>query len=181
MSQTAGDIAKSLVDYAPLIGAIIAGFFTVSGILIANYLNNKSQISLHKLSLQKSRVEVRTNKAELLYLSVSRWHEMAIFSYMNHFEFFKGKVSFDQVIKKGYGDERTKDDLKHMEMIINLYYPDLKIHYDGLMAVRTELSDFMLESSPQKHSIDDFYKNIKKFNGSYRKLIDKLSESVING
>ena len=71
MTDKAEKITTTLIDYSPLIGALIAGLFAVFGIIVANWLNSRSQKAMHDLAINKEKRTTRLKKSEDLYICLN--------------------------------------------------------------------------------------------------------------
>jgi hypothetical protein len=175
MIDQADKVAINLIDYSPLIGALIAGFFAVFGIIVANWLNSRNQKAMHDLAIDKEKRVTKLKKAEQLYLCMTRWSKGGLDMYTVFEKYISGdiqKLSYDR-------DSSAKKDHEEIHMLINLYFPELNSDFEDLSDVIAELSRSMRQSAVGD-DLDVFIHNKNAFKVVTKKMLNNLSEICKN-
>ena len=178
MEQTENAV-KNVIDYSPLIGALIAGFFAVFGIIVANWLNSRSQKAMHDLAIEKEKRATRLVKAEELYLCMVRWRKETLSAYMAFFQYLSGKIDFDTAQDLAFREKSTaKSDSEILDMLINIYFPELKDDYDLFFKSRDDMSKYIRRGAREKYTVEEFLVDQSVFQKITNDMIIKLSDIV---
>lgn len=126
--------------FLPLLGVVIGGIFTLLGVVIAN----KSSETRLKIQIEsehhKKQIQLKREKLDNLYILLTNWRNM-FFSYtMNISLIMEGKINYnehlDRVIK---GDFNDNIDFQRLEMIVNIYIPELLPNFNNVLELREKI------------------------------------------
>jgi hypothetical protein len=94
--------------------------------------------------------ESRLEELEELFVLFKKWASNIDLIYINHARAMKGDI--DYLVMLGMEIERSNEnsfDFDRLEMLINLYFPNIKLAYERLIETRTKANKFMLEYGNQ--------------------------------
>ena len=124
-----------------LFGVLIGATLSIFGV----WLSNRSNISQLKLQLEHEKISNRSNtkreRLEELHVLVSHWLNGLFYNYINFTLVLKGEIDYNQYHDKiiEYGKEKPAD-FQRLEMIIDIYAPELRSTYEKVTNARTKLN-----------------------------------------
>lgn len=179
MIDQAGKVTTTLIDYSPLIGSLIAGFFAVSGIIVANWLNSRSQKAMYDLAIEKEKRATRLIKAEELYLCMVRWRKGALGAYMFFGQYLSGQIDFDTAHSSAFSESSTmKNHYEKLDMLINLYFPELKGDYNLMLSLKEDMTKYIRRGACEKYTREEFLVDQSVFQKITNDMIIKLSDVI---
>lgn len=134
--------AAAVSAAAALIGVIVASLFATR----TARLNHREQRA-HRMD------ERRLDRLEELHMLFDRWEMNFSQIYLLHLRYFKGKLSFVQVMDLVKElDVLGKEDLQRMNMILAMYAEPLSKDYQQVQEARKRIVPFLAESAPSSLS-----------------------------
>lgn len=123
--------------------ALAAAIITATITLIGVWLNNRSNTYRLKLQLEDNRLtkrdEILRDRLEELYLLSEKWVNALSTNYFPYFSVMKGEMSYNQALDMTI--EQCKNntyDFNKINMLIDLYFHDIKRHYDEVCEARSK-------------------------------------------
>jgi hypothetical protein len=119
--------------YPAILGALIA--------LISVYLTNRSTTQRLRLQFELER-EARNkdfirDKLEELYLLHEAWLNALATSYLPFLSVMKGEMTYDDALDLFIKNNKSPTvDFKRLQMLVDLYFPEIKVAFDQLSAAR---------------------------------------------
>lgn len=109
---------------------VITATAALAGIFLTNRENNK-RLALQLNNENNKHREVMREKLEELYVQFRKWSLSVEYFYEDHISFLKGKIDLEALQNLAYKRENNFD-FNRIEMLINLYFPDLLPIFDEL-------------------------------------------------
>lgn len=173
--------------------AFITATTTAVATLTGVFLTNKANTARLILQQENERVikqnELMRDKLEELYLLSKKWITYMEITYLNYTRAMDGqfdeKTLLDIEIKRG--NENT-DDFSRIEMLIDLYFSNIKLAYDDAMKAREKASKFMLlyegqcleKNTDKKKFVEPFLKAQEEFSQESKRMIKVIAEQANN-
>ena len=125
-----------------IIGVIIGTTLSILGVWLTNQFNIKQLVvQLNNEKAQKSG-SLKREKLEELYTLVSKWFHRIFAHYLKLTLVMRGEIDYNQYLDIVIKDGKEKDvDFSRLEMIIDIYGPELIPSFNKIMEVRSELND----------------------------------------
>lgn len=140
MIELAKDIPAAL--YSGILGALIA--------LISVYLTNRSNTKRLKLQFELERetkeTEFMRDKLEELYLLHEAWMNALSTSYLPFLSVMQGDITYDQALDLFIENNKNRrDDFKRLQMLVDLYFPEIKSAFSQLSVARDRANKIKAE------------------------------------
>ena len=129
-----------------ILGALIA--------LVSVYLTNRSNTRRLKLQFELERAtkekEFIRDKLEELYLLHEAWLNALATSNLPFLSVMKGEITYNQALDMFIENNRTRTvDFKRLEMLVDLYFPDIKPAFNRLSVARDGVNNIRFEHKRQ--------------------------------
>lgn len=164
--------AAAVSAVAALIGVAVASIFAIK----TARLNHREQRA-HRMD------ERQLDRLEELHILFERWEMNLSQVYLFHLRYFKGSLSFSDVLALVKDLQvMEKGDFQRMNMILSLYAGSLSQQYQEVQDARKRLVPFLAESAPSSHSIEDFIEaqiHFETIASSFKNAIAQLVKSTL--
>jgi hypothetical protein len=132
--------------YAAVLGSLIA--------LTSSYLTNRSNTRRLKLQFELDREtkerEFIRDKVEELYLLHEEWLNVFVSSNLPFISVMKGEITYNDALDMFIdGNKNRTVDFKRLQMLVDLYFPDVKASFDRLATARDEVNKIKSEHKRQ--------------------------------
>ncbi|MCU1264129.1 MAG: hypothetical protein JWM21_447 [Acidobacteria bacterium] len=132
--------------YAAVLGSLIA--------LTSSYLTNRSNTRRLKLQFELDREtkerEFTRDKVEELYLLHEEWLNVSASSNLPFISVMKGEITYNDALDMFIdGNKNRTVDFKRLQMLVDLYFPDVKASFDRLATARDEVNKIKSEHKRQ--------------------------------
>jgi hypothetical protein len=106
--------------------SILVAFISSFSILVANYINNKSNENRIKIQAEldrnKEREKIRLAKCEEIYLNLVKWQKFIFSLHMDWISLMDGHATLEELDKK----ESKNCDVNALQASLGVYFPNLK-------------------------------------------------------
>ena len=173
--------------YIAFLTALFTAVATLSGVFITNKANNKRLALQLNHEQEIKQKQLMREKLEELYLLFKRWTFIIDMTYINHARAMKGDIDYQTMLDMEVErDNKNTFDFNRIEMLIDLYYPNIKPAYEGLIETRTKANQFMLAYGNQcqegntdgKKFLAPFLDAQNKFSQEAEKVIKVIAEQA---
>lgn len=159
--------------------ALVSAIITATITLIGVWLNNRSNTYRLKLQLEDSRLtkrdEILRDRLEELYLLSEKWVNALSSNYYPYFSVMKGEMSYNQALDMTI--EQCKNntcDFNKINMLIDLYFHDIKLHYDEVCEARSKANLILDEHKKEyKSGNTDGRSYLKPLNVAHYEIAEK--------
>lgn len=132
--------------YAAVLGSLIA--------LTSSYLTNRSNTRRLKLQFELEREtkerEFIRDKVEELYLLHEEWLNVFASSNLPFISLMKGEITYNDALDMFIdGNKNRTVDFKRLQMLVDLYFPEVKASFDRLATARDEVNKIKSEHKRQ--------------------------------
>jgi len=157
---------KTLIDFGTLLGGGLIGF--LSATLKEWLLENKK--------LKAKNNELKRKNLEELYVLLSHWKNIFSSKGLNLLSVMLNELDYNQhldlIIESG---EKRNVDFMRIEMIINIYAPELNDGYQNILKSRDTLSDI---ADQHELKYKDGYLDGREFIKPYKKSLLELTRYI---
>lgn len=173
--------------YIAFLTALFTAGGTLAGVFITNKANNKRlALQLNHEQEIKQKQLIR-EKLEELYLLFKRWTSITDMMYINHARAMKGDIDYQTMLEMDVErDNKNTFDFNRIEMLIDLYFPNIKPAYERVIGTCTKANQFMLSYGNQclegntdgKKFIAPFLDAQNKFSQEAERVIKLIAEQA---
>jgi hypothetical protein len=173
--------------YIAFLTALFTAVATLAGVFITNKANNQRLVLQLDHDREIKQKQLMREKLEELYLLFKEWHLNIEMIYINYTSSMKGDIDYKTLldIEVERGNKNTLD-FNRIEMLIDLYFPNIKPTYAMVIAARTKANYFMLVYGNQcqegntdgKKFVDPFLKAQDKFSQEAERVIKLIAEQA---
>jgi hypothetical protein len=123
--------------WAALVAAVVTALITLTGVALTNRSSNQRLRMQLDHELQTKGQDFQRERLEELYLLVEGWVNTLFMYFLPYARVMRGDLTFNQAldITIDVGGKSTVD-FKRIEMIIDLYFPELRTDLDRVHAAR---------------------------------------------
>lgn len=167
--------------------AILTATATLSGVYLTNKENTKRLVLQLENEREIKQNELMREKLEELYLLSKKWAANIDIAYLNHTRAMNGDFDFETLlnIEKERNDKNACD-FSRLEMLIDLYFPNIKVVYEEVIKARTKANQFMLVyrnnclegNTDGKKFVEQFLHAQEKFSEEVKKMIKVIAEQA---
>ena len=128
--------------------AFITALFTAGVTLLSVYLTNRGNTDRLKIQLEHDRSfkkeELYREQLEELYLLLEEWLSSLLTYYLPYMSVMKGELSYNDALDQtiDLGNSR-KVNYKRLEMLIDIYFSEVKQEFALLLEKRSKAGDIM--------------------------------------
>lgn len=173
--------------YIAFLTALFTAGGTLAGVFITNKANNKRlALQLNHEQEIKQKQLIR-EKLEELYLLFKRWTSITDMMYINHARAMKGDIDYQTMLDMEVErNNKNTFDFNRIEMLIDLYFPNIKPAYEIVIGTRTKANQFMLSYGNQcqegntegKNFLAPFLDAQNKFSQEAERVIKLIAEQA---
>jgi len=170
--------ASVIKDVMPVITALIVSISTLLGIYLTNKFNSKQVKVNLEFTRDQKMLELRLQKLEELYLLFEQWEAFLLSTYLIYSHAYAGKLNYTQVLDTvNQKSENDNIDFHKIQMLLNIYFPELRENYENVISKRSSLAKYIL-SDPSKNNLktNDFFNEQEEFEILCTQFKNKLSD-----
>lgn len=138
-------IPSQLPIFVAIGSSLLTAFVTLSSVLLANRSNLLKSKFDQELSNKFKTAFYKNEKLEQLFILFDKWSKFVLTNWINYASVMDGSLTLKQlnelVIKHS---ENSEIEHSRIEMIIRLYFPELKQSYNKLNEQKTFANKYML-------------------------------------
>jgi hypothetical protein len=146
-------MSEQYPNIVPILASIITGVAAFLGVVLTNRYNFTRIKLENEIDAERKRRDLHRERGEELYVAVDKWLRVIGTNYLSILRVMHGKLTYNQhnelTLKwseqKGY-------DFSRLEMIIDVYFPDIKDSYSKVLEARTEINRISAEHERQFNS-----------------------------
>jgi len=138
--------------FGALIGASVTFIVSIVVLIFTNMGHAKRQKLQHKHEHETAMATLYRNKLEDIYTSFLKWERMFGSIYVSLIGYVKGELSEKDAFSM-FKNHGTSGNIDKVEMLISLYYPELKYKYKSVMAARGRIVKYF---PPNQSLIGDY-------------------------
>ena len=139
--------------YTAFFTAVITATVTLLGVYLTNRGNTQRLKLQLELEIEIKEKEIMRARLEELYILMEHWASSLINIYLPYISAMNGKLPLTKVLEMNLEYmEKSKSDFKRLQMIMDLYFPDVKPAFNKLLEERDKANKIV---SAFEHSCDD--------------------------
>ena len=162
---------------------IITVVLTNAITLFAVWLTNKGNIKNLKIEFElkqkEAKIALLQEKQEELYIKSKLYLDSLFFYYIPYIQVMLDKMNLEQAFKeinRQIEENTTKIDIKRINMLIGIYYPEVKQKFNEILMIREKLNEVVSKFKKElENGIHNGILYINEFTINHNKLI-KLTE-----
>jgi len=162
-----------------IIGATISLIAAVNVLIFTNRGHNKRQTSQHAHEQSKEDRKYRQAKLEECYLSFSRWQNYFAGIYVGMIGYVKGDLTEEKAYELA-GRKTQSGSKEQAEMIIELYFPNLKEKYRATQTARGKIVKYFPPNSKNLGDLKSFYAAQEAFEVAAQQFKDAIRIELEN-
>lgn len=140
-----------------LVTAILTAAVTLTSVFLTNLNQRKVEEAKFKRNNEAARANLKREKLEELYLLFSKWDADMMSLVFSYLQVITGKIrEEDALVGASKNQMSEKDFLQRITMMINLYFPEIKNDFDGVLDARESIWAFCNESIRPGVGVEDF-------------------------
>jgi hypothetical protein len=112
--------------YVGFLTALFTAIATLSGVFLTNIANNQRLALQLNHERQTKQKELMREKLEQLYILFKKWDLTVQNVYINYLRAMKGNITYDTLLKIESERSDKSVDYNRLEMLIDLYFPNIK-------------------------------------------------------
>lgn len=161
--------------------ALLTALLTAAVTLISVYLANMGQQKTEEAKFERNKeaehAAFKRKKLEELYLLFSKWDaDLAALGYL-FIHVIEGKVSEEEVLQSASKNQLSeKDYLLRIQMMVDLYFPNLKNEFDLVLDAREGVWQFVSDKFSSKVRVENLIEVQENFRTKGKEFKKKISE-----
>jgi hypothetical protein len=129
-----------------LVAALVGGSIAFVGVLLTNRGNTERLRVQLAHDTGKSREELIRDRGEELYELTDKWGNQILIHYINRLRVMQGKLTFNQSLDLDIQHMQGSEvNFGRIEMLIDVYFPNLRSQYDSVITCRSRANEIMYE------------------------------------
>lgn len=161
----------------PVITALIVSISTLLGIYLTNKFNSRQAKVNLEFTRDQKMVELRLQKLEELYLLFEQWEAFLSSTYLIYSYAYAGKLNYTQVLDMvNKKSENENVDFHKIQMLLNIYFPELRENYEKVISKRSSLSKYLSDPSNNNLKTNDFFNEQEEFDVICEQFKNKLCD-----
>lgn len=130
----------------PILASVITGLVALLAVFITNRFNLEKLRLEHAIDSDKTKSEVLRDRGEELYVGLSQWIEETSKIHLGLAGVMTGNYGYKEfLVEVEKTNEKLSLGLSRLEMIVNIYFPEVANEYTDLTAAGREASGIMLK------------------------------------
>ena len=157
--------------------ALLTAVVTLTSVFLTNLGQRKTDKAKFERNKEAERIVFKREKLEELYLLFSKWDaDMVSLSYF-YLQVITGKAQEEDALVSARKNQLSeKDYLQRILMMVNLYFPELKDHFDGVLGARENVWSFCSGVFPPGAGVEDFIGAQEEFRKAGKNFMQKIAE-----
>jgi hypothetical protein len=132
--------------YIPILSSALTGAVALLGVLLSNGSTYRRLKLENQISEHRNRLEIKRARGEELYGLIHNWINIIGSRYLSLMRVMKEEYSYnDHLGLELKRHEKIKFDFGRIEMLIDVYFPEVRKFYDDAVESRTKINKIATE------------------------------------
>ena len=177
----------SCQNLVPLFGSVVTGAAAFLGVVLSNRSNFNRMKLENEMEASRRRIDLHRDRGEELYMVVDKWLTGFGMNGISLISVMRGKISYNQYLDIRLNPDNKPDyDFTRVEMIIDVYFPQVRPFYDQVTearAVANEISaahkrEYEVGNTDGQAFINPFIEAQENFAAAGERLKDQIKQCL---